>query len=148
MIRVVAYVGDSGAGGVAEETFPIPLLTEDETSPRYGNGFFADLHLEMPILTSLEDLENELPNAFALEQNYPNPFNPTTTIRYSVPVASDIQLTVHNVIGQKVAELYSGTQQAGRFTVDWDASRFSSGVYFVVMQGDAFRQTRKMLLIK
>ncbi len=67
---------------------------------------------------------------FELAQNYPNPFNPKTVIRYQLPVAGNVELSIYNILGNKVAVLVSGKQKAGRHEVRWDASGFSSGIYF------------------
>jgi len=88
-----------------------------------------------------------LPDDFALAQNYPNPFNPTTIIELSLPVNTTWDLTIFNILGQQV-DRFDGTANAGILRVEWDGSRHSSGVYFYSAQAGAFRQARKMLLIK
>ncbi len=91
---------------------------------------------------------SSLPSEFSLSKNYPNPFNPTTTIEYSLPLSGDILLIVYNLIGEKVALLYSGNTPAGNHKVIWDASSLASGIYFYRFQAGDFVQTRKMLLLK
>lgn len=101
--------------------------------------------------SSVTNLENgiiETPSAFSLSQNYPNPFNPTTTIKYSVPRNSIISLQVYDLLGKKVATLFKGTCQAGNYTVTFDGSGLSNGVYFYQMKSDNFIETRKFALIK
>ena len=94
------------------------------------------------------------PEAFALANNYPNPFNPATTIKYALPQAADVELTVYNVVGQAVRTLVAEHQNAGRYVVEWDATndsghRLSSGMYFYRLQaGGEFLETKKMLLLK
>jgi len=94
------------------------------------------------------------PEAFALANNYPNPFNPATTIKYALPQAADVELTVYNVIGQPVRTLVAEHQNAGRYVVEWDATNdsghsLSSGMYFYRLQaGGEFLETKKMLLLK
>ncbi len=90
---------------------------------------------------------NVLPKTFALYQNYPNPFNPSTVISFDLPRASEYTLTIFNVLGQKVYEV-TGQGRAGRVDVDWDASSFSSGVYFYRVATDKFSESKKMLLLK
>ncbi len=85
---------------------------------------------------------------FALYQNYPNPFNPSTTIRYSLPHKTAIQLTVFNMLGQQVALPIQGEQEAGYHEFRFDASGLSSGVYFYKIQAGDYMQTRKLLLVK
>jgi hypothetical protein len=89
-----------------------------------------------------------IPDDYRLEQNYPNPFNPSTTIRFGLPRRSDVQLTVFNTLGQKVATLAQGEEDAGYHAVRFDASGFSSGVYFYRIQAGKFVQTRKLLLLR
>jgi hypothetical protein len=88
------------------------------------------------------------PEEFALLQNYPNPFNPSTTIRYGLPNRSHVSLTVYNTLGQQVALLQNGEQEAGYHEVKFDGSGLSSGVYFYRLQAGEVVQTRKLLLIR
>ena len=94
------------------------------------------------------------PEAFALANNYPNPFNPATTIKYALPQAADVELTVYNVVGQSVRTLVAEHQSAGRYVVEWDATNgsghsLSSGMYFYRLEaGGEFLETKKMLLLK
>jgi len=90
----------------------------------------------------------QLPESFSLSQNYPNPFNPVTLIRYALPRDCYLTLAIYNVLGQKVASLVDGEQRAGYKSVRWDASLFSSGIYFYRFEAGDFVQTRKMVLIR
>jgi len=98
-----------------------------------------------------------IPDQPALYQNYPNPFNPTTTISYSLggppseqlSAFSDVELSIYNLSGQKVATLVSEKQPAGKYEVHWDASGMASGVYLYRLSTDqGFSQTRKLILLK
>ncbi len=91
---------------------------------------------------------NELPVQYRLEQNYPNPFNPSTTIKYSIPQSSRVQLKVYDIIGNLVETLVDENQNAGVYTVDFNASNLSSGVYFYQIVTPTFEQTRKLVLLK
>lgn len=91
--------------------------------------------------------------AFNLAQNYPNPFNPTTTIRYELPVPSEVKLEVFDVLGRKVATLVNARLSAGQYDAVLNASGLSSGVYFYRLQASGaanqnFVQTKKMMLVK
>ena len=86
--------------------------------------------------------------AFALVDNHPNPFNPTTTIRYSLPQAVEVELTVYNIAGQPVQTLVAEHQRAGWYAVEWDASGLAAGLYFYRLQAGAFGQVKKMMLLK
>jgi predicted GH43/DUF377 family glycosyl hydrolase len=90
----------------------------------------------------------ELPQTFRLEQNYPNPFNPSTTIRYGLPQKSAVQLTVFNTLGQQVALLQNGEQEAGYHQVQFDGSGLSSGVYFYRLRAGDFMETKRLLLLR
>jgi hypothetical protein len=88
------------------------------------------------------------PVVYHLSQNYPNPFNPLTTINYQLPVTSDVELSVYNLVGQKVARLVSERQAAGTYRIDWNAGELPSGIYLYKLQAGSFTQIRKMTLIK
>ena len=79
---------------------------------------------------------------------YPNPFNPETTIRYSVPQTGEVNITVYNVRGQKVATLQNGQQSAGEHELTWNASDQPSGVYLLRLQAAGQSKTSKVLLLK
>jgi len=85
---------------------------------------------------------------FALHQNYPNPFNPTTVISYQLSTVSEVELSVYNLPGQKVVTLVSEKQNAGSYQVEWDASGFTSGVYYYRIKVGKFVDVKKMILIK
>jgi hypothetical protein len=88
------------------------------------------------------------PVEFALMQNYPNPFNPSTTIRFTLPVKSDIVIGVYNSIGEKVSEVFRGELEEGYHQVEFNASTLTSGVYFYRFESEQFVAVKKMLLIK
>ena len=88
------------------------------------------------------------PSEYALEQNYPNPFNPVTIVRYQVPAAGHVVLSVYNLLGQRVGTLVNGPQSPGYKSVSWDASGVPSGIYYYRLTAGTFTATRSMLLIK
>ncbi len=89
----------------------------------------------------------EIPSAFALHQNYPNPFNAETSISFSITAQSDINLSIYDLLGRKVATLLSGPLDAGTHSVTWNAGKFASGVYLCRLQsGDKSVSTRMLLL--
>ncbi len=103
--------------------------------------------------TGADDDPTGIPDDFELHQNYPNPFNPTTTISYSVPEQSYVNISVFNILGQQVANLVDEDKNAGTYTVDWNGKSdynmtVASGIYFYTIQTDSFRQSRKMVLMK
>jgi len=89
-----------------------------------------------------------LPKNFILQQNYPNPFNPATNIRYAIGNKQFVTLKVYDVLGNEVATLIDEYKPAGNYNVIFDASKFSSGVYFYQLKAGEFIQTRKMILNK
>jgi hypothetical protein len=97
--------------------------------------------------------EIAIPTRFALHQNSPNPFNPSTKVAYDVPTAGNVEITVFNVLGQRVTNLVNGYQDAGSYEVIWDGKDdtgdpVASGVYFYRIKTEQFNDTKKMLLLK
>ena len=92
--------------------------------------------------------KSQIPSAFVLEQNYPNPFNPSTVIRYQLPVASYVSLKVYDILGQEVAKLVDGIQDAGHKSVELIASTIPSGVYVYRIQAGSFTEVKKLILMK
>jgi hypothetical protein len=97
---------------------------------------------------------NVIPTVYALYQNFPNPFNPSTRIRFDLPSAGNVRITVFDLTGREVATVVQGDYAAGRYTTTFDASRLASGVYFyrIVAVGTGgsapFISTNKLVLIK
>ncbi len=87
-------------------------------------------------------------NTFNLEQNYPNPFNPTTQIKYSIAKAGLVNIKVYDVLGRQVAELINHNQNVGEYTVNFNASNLTSGVYLYKIESGSFTATKKMMLLK
>lgn len=105
--------------------------------------------LDGEISTAIESAAGFVADDFKLNQNYPNPFNPQTTIGYSLSKSMDIDLSIYNLLGQKVATLAKGSATAGYHQVVWDAAGFAGGVYFYRLTGNpGLMLTRKLLLVK
>jgi len=94
------------------------------------------------------EVEIGVPNNFYLSQNYPNPFNPGTVINYQLPSFSNVKLTVYDMSGKEVKSLVSGNQEAGYYSIKFNASELSSGIYFYTLKADNFVETKKMTLVK
>jgi len=93
-----------------------------------------------------------LPTQFALKQNFPNPFNPSTSLAIDFPAASEYKLTIYNIAGQ-VVKTFQGNAEAGTTTIRWDAkdnrgSQVATGVYFYSVEAGAFKDVKKMVLMK
>ena len=89
-----------------------------------------------------------LPQSFSLMQNNPNPFNPVTTIHYTLPKISEVQLDVFDIRGLKITTLVDQVQPAGEYAVRFDGSEFSSGIYFYRLKADTFENTKRMLILR
>jgi len=101
------------------------------------------------IIPKTTDVKNEqIPYNFYLGQNYPNPFNPETKINYSISKSGYISLTVYNILGQKVATLFEGFQNAGTYKVNFDGAGLSSGIYLYRLKANNFIETKKLILLK
>ena len=92
--------------------------------------------------------QSSIPAKYELNQNYPNPFNPTTQIEYSVPERGNISLKVYNLLGEEVATLFTGVQQAGNHVATFNGTGLTSGVYFYRLQAGNFSDTKKLVLMK
>jgi 1,4-alpha-glucan branching enzyme len=113
--------------------------------------------LETPEAGIVTDIENNEPNIvtnYKLSQNYPNPFNPSTVIRYSIPRSTEFYsvlqttLKVYDILGSEVATLVNQRQGAGNYSVTFDASNLTSGIYFYRLQSGSFVETKKMVFLK
>jgi len=111
-----------------------------------GSGILIAKLQQTP--TFVNTTQIELPSSFALFQNYPNPFNPSTVISYQLPVTSRVSIKISDLLGRELATLVNEEQSAGWKKVEWNASRYSSGIYFLTMCADNFSQTKKLVLMK
>ncbi|NOS86379.1 MAG: T9SS type A sorting domain-containing protein, partial [Ignavibacteria bacterium] len=89
-----------------------------------------------------------IPSDYSLSQNYPNPFNPVTNIKFSIPAASEVKLAVYDMLGREVSLLANSRFDAGSYTIDYDASNLTSGIYFYTISAGSFIETKKMILVK
>jgi hypothetical protein len=92
--------------------------------------------------------KSRTPEQFILDQNYPNPFNPATVISYQLPERSYVQLKIYNLLGEEIATLVNGIQEAGHKSVPFDATHLSSGLYLYKLNAGIFSDVKKMVLIK
>lgn len=130
-----------------------PLLSDGSGSRVFFSGRDIkgmDFMIGNPTTVSVDDLllNGDIPASIALSQNYPNPFNPTTSIRFELPQATEIRLSVYDVTGRQIRVLSEGYRTAGTHTVPFDAGTLSSGVYLYRLETPGFSQTMKMTLIK
>ncbi len=120
----------------------IANLFLQEFSVRYTDAGGKDA------LLSVERNGENIPSVFSISQNYPNPFNPATVINYQLPMNSKVTLKIYDVVGREVAALVNDIQNAGNYTVTWNASNISSGVYFYQIQAGNYTATKRMILMK
>ena len=123
-----------------------------------GRFYLDDIRLVRATPEDITVVEEEVlgavPETFALDQNYPNPFNSGTVIRFALPTADDVELTVYNLAGQRVVNLLQGSRAAGAYTLRWDGRddggrELASGMYVYRLQvGELLVETRKMLLVR
>lgn len=99
-------------------------------------------------ITGINDQYSSAPKSFALLQNFPNPFNPSTTIKYVIQEKSQVNLSVFNTLGVKVADLVNGNKNAGEYQVDFNASGLPSGVYLYKLNAGSFSSSNKMIILK
>jgi hypothetical protein len=125
-------------------SFPLYYMNKEQAKSIMQYILTAKFDEVMPV----EDNTYEILCAYQLYQNYPNPFNPSTTIKYSLPEDGFVKLVVYNMLGETVAVLVNGTQKAGRYEVNFDASGISSGVYVYRIEASNFIASRKLILLK
>ncbi|MBZ0177954.1 MAG: T9SS type A sorting domain-containing protein, partial [Melioribacteraceae bacterium] len=92
--------------------------------------------------------EMNVPKEFVLYQNYPNPFNPSTTIKYQIPRRTNVEIKVFDILGKEIVVLVDEIKEAGRYQINFAASKLSSGVYFYQLQSGINIITKKMLLLR
>jgi hypothetical protein len=103
---------------------------------------------ESSFLTSLKSGRAHIETGFHLAQNYPNPFNPSTRIHYQLAEKTTVDLSIYNILGEKVATLVSGEQPAGNHQAQWHATAHAGGIYIYTLHSGSFSQQRKMVLLR
>ncbi|MEQ9308626.1 MAG: T9SS type A sorting domain-containing protein [Balneolaceae bacterium] len=126
--------------GFLEKDTGTALKVNHSSSPRFNIVISKGL--------SVSNEREELPSEFSLSQNYPNPFNPSTTIKYTLSEAGKVNITVFNLLGQRIRTLVDEQKPVGNYEIRFDASSLTSGVYFYKMQSNNFTAIQKMTLIK
>jgi hypothetical protein len=96
----------------------------------------------------IKKISTEIPTLFSLSQNYPNPFNPNTKIRFDLPKNVNVKLTLYDMLGREVETIVNEQLNAGSYEVNWDGSKYTSGVYYYRLNAGEFVETKKMILVK
>jgi hypothetical protein len=138
----------SGAGTVTQQQEYRFIDTEVEMAGDYAyrllqEDYDGQIHILGPVM-----VQKTAPISSKLLPNYPNPFNPTTNIPYTLSSISKVNITVYNILGQRIKTLVNTQQQPGTYQVKFNADNLSSGIYFIRMIAEGRVMTRKMLLIK
>jgi hypothetical protein len=147
------FVGNSNWN--VEDYWPNPVTIKHWEEPPYHcynynfitGGSVKALYDPIPLPVE-KTLEIQMPDGYEMFQNYPNPFNPVTMINYQLSMIDDVELSIFNLFGQKVATLVNEQQQAGTYQVEWDASGFASGIYYYRIKAGEYQDVKKMILIK
>jgi hypothetical protein len=123
--------------------------SDNSVSLNYGSNpsTTKDLYLNPESTTGVKS-NSPVPSSYSLSQNYPNPFNPSTQIRFTIPEKTNVKLEVYNLIGQKVADLVNSELSAGEYSITFNASGLSSGIYLYRLQAGNFSSVKKMILMK
>ncbi|MCK5126465.1 MAG: S8 family serine peptidase [candidate division Zixibacteria bacterium] len=131
-----------------------PYIKENMLWPKYmGDEKNSGVNPVRGVPTDVEDDTPAVPHLFTIRDNYPNPFNPATTIRFSLNHATEINLDIYNILGQRVARILSAHYPAGEHEVIWEGldnngDEVASGVYFAKLSGGGNQSTRKMILVR
>ena len=121
-------------------------VTGKEINTNIRSG--EEVAVNNPGINKLMVSEELIPDKYSLEQNYPNPFNPTTTIKFALPEAAEVTLTIYNTLGQKVAELVNSKLEAGYYTYQWNGRNTATGMYIYELRTGNYVSVKKMMLIK
>ena len=132
---------------VSNPVSPYPRI--DTIECRVHNGYnSADLFWLVTVDDPASVSDNNNPVSYSLEQNYPNPFNPSTSIKFSIPNSEFVNLSVYNLIGEKVDELVNSDLAAGEYNITFEASSLPSGIYIAKINAGKYNKTIKMTLLK
>jgi hypothetical protein len=128
-------------------------ISEDALIGEENNITFRIIGSKGSGLTKTYNIKVVAPKTFEVLQNYPNPFNPSTTIKYSIPQDAFVSLKVFNVLGEKVSELENREMKTGLHEVVFNATNFSSGFYFYIVEakgldGIKYFDSKKMIVLK
>lgn len=145
---------DGGGSWIVQPTVtsnPLYALYFNSDNFVYAGGVRGNMMKTIPqelLVTPVSGNQNETPGSFYLQQNYPNPFNPVTTIKFGIVKSGNVQIRVYDVAGKMVEELLNNGYNPGSYEIRWDASKYSSGIYFYNIVTNEFIQTKKMVLVK
>ncbi len=128
---------------VVEMNMPVPGIKS--FSKRRNENLKTQLshYLQTPVSS-----ENSAVHSFELRQNYPNPFNPNTTIDFSLSYETEVKLEIFDILGKKIAALFTGILSAGQHKLNWQATGLPGGIYYAPLKTESERKIIKMMLLK
>jgi hypothetical protein len=139
--------GNTDSSSIPFLSSSFPLTQGNHTIGITAGNINLDYAILNQQITGIRD-GNKSPQSYALEQNYPNPFNPSTKINFSLAKATKVELSIYNILGQRVLTLVNGLMSSGTHSVLFNATRFASGVYFYGIKTQEFQSYKKMMLLK
>lgn len=148
-VSVISCGGEksSSTSFILSSTVGEPFIGKAVSSANQHNIGFWYVYKQSTI-TDVEKEEENIPTVFKLEQNYPNPFNPSTIIKFGVPERSSVLIKIYDILGGEVNTLVNEEMEAGWYSKEFNAIKYSSGIYIYRMQAGAYVNTKKMLYIK
>ena len=152
---IVAWQWNFGDALTSEEQNPVHVYADSGSflvslmvTDNAGAISSVEVTVQIAAFVGLADGDRAIPEKFQIHQNYPNPFNPTTMINYDIPKESLVRIDLYDLSGRLINTFINEKQQAGFYSIHWDASRYSSGVYIYRIQAGGFSAVKKCILMK
>jgi hypothetical protein len=123
----------------------VPVWVDERTGSFNMEVYTAQI---TTIPVGIQPITGIIPSEFKVEQNYPNPFNPSTSIIYYLPEKQDVSISIYDILGRNIYSQFYLNQNSGKHEFKWDASQFSSGIYFYKLSAGRYSSTMKMTLLK
>ncbi len=134
---------------VTDTIYSVGNSVNDDGNPQPGDKWNFGEYFPVTIIDNPVNVnEEEIVNDFYLSQNYPNPFNPSTKISFSIASAGLVSIIVYDVLGNEVIIIISEQKSAGKYEIEFNAERLTSGIYFYQLKAGNFIETKKMILLK
>jgi len=131
-------------GKIVVTSIPVESIYPDEARAKFIEGVMNFFNY----VSEMKSIDKPIPLSYYLYQNYPNPFNPVTNISFEVPISSDINLSVYNILGNITDVLVNEQKEPGKYTISWNASHLSSGFYYYILKSGKNIITQKCILLK
>ena len=141
LYNYIAYCGDLITSAIIDSCY----FEVDVISP---TAYFSGLGWKCFGWGDERKPDNDMPFSFMLKNNYPNPFNASTNISFDLPSSGEINLSIYNLLGQRVETLVDEVMEPGHYIITWDASVYSSGIYFYQLTAGSKIITKRMTLVK